>query len=255
MTLKRIKLPCVLLCCVLLLGCVFHARQAHAEDVRGDDIVAYARTFLGYPYESGAFGPDAFDCSGFVYFIFKHFGIELPHGSKYFREDPEAYGTVVGRGSYANARAGDVISWEGHVGIYTADGTVVEALNHKYGVVERFEAEKHPSGRDFFVIRINGVIPGGGRGEPSEPTTYTPPHEEITGFEDELIDISARRRGDVNGDDKVTAKDARLVLRAAARLLPLTENEEAAADVTRDGRINTRDARMILRAAARLDTL
>ena len=43
-----------------------------------EDIVQYAVTLLGKPYKSAARGPNAFDCSGFVYHVFGRFDITLP---------------------------------------------------------------------------------------------------------------------------------------------------------------------------------
>ena len=58
--------------------------------------------------------------------------------------------------------------------------------------------------------------------------------------------------GDVNGDGRVNARDARLLLRYAAGLLDEQMLDMAAADINGDGRVNARDARAILRAAAGL---
>lgn len=63
------------------------------------------------------------------------------------------------------------------------------------------------------------------------------------------------KAGDVNGDGKVNAADARLVLRVSASLEALTEEQRVVAEVTGDGKISAADARLILRAAANLDTL
>ena len=43
-----------------------------------DDIVRYAVTLLGKPYRNAAKGPDAFDCSGFVHYVYKRFDITVP---------------------------------------------------------------------------------------------------------------------------------------------------------------------------------
>lgn len=61
--------------------------------------------------------------------------------------------------------------------------------------------------------------------------------------------------GDVSGDGKVTASDARKVLRAAAGLEVLTEEQLIVADINRDDKITASDARKILRAAAGLEVL
>ena len=59
--------------------------------------------------------------------------------------------------------------------------------------------------------------------------------------------------GDINGDDKITASDARLALRFSANLENPTEQQKKAADVNNDGKVNAIDARMILRVSAGLD--
>lgn len=60
-------------------------------------------------------------------------------------------------------------------------------------------------------------------------------------------------QGDVNGDGKVTASDARLVLRHSIKLEAI-ENIEAIADINADGKITASDARLVLRIAAKLNT-
>ena len=58
--------------------------------------------------------------------------------------------------------------------------------------------------------------------------------------------------GDINGDGKVRALDARLALRASAKLEELEGAAFDAADINGDGRITANDARSILRYAAGL---
>ena len=59
--------------------------------------------------------------------------------------------------------------------------------------------------------------------------------------------------GDANGDGRVNARDARLLLRYAAGLVGEEELDLAASDYNGDGRVNARDARAVLRYAAGLD--
>ncbi len=61
--------------------------------------------------------------------------------------------------------------------------------------------------------------------------------------------------GDVDGDGRVMAKDARLAVCASARLYTLDTAAKARADVDRDGRVTAQDGRTILRASANLETL
>ena len=64
-----------------------------------------------------------------------------------------------------------------------------------------------------------------------------------------------RLAGDANGDGRLTAADARLALRASAKLEELDDMGFAAADLDPDGRITAREARWILRASAKLETI
>lgn len=72
-------------------------------------------------------------------------------------------------------------------------------------------------------------------------------------FEYTVADRPQRIIGDVTGDGKVLAADARLALRAAARLEILDEASFYAADTDFDDKVTASDARKILRVAAGLD--
>lgn len=61
------------------------------------------------------------------------------------------------------------------------------------------------------------------------------------------------KKGDVNGDGKVTAADARTVLRASSGLEKLSSDEKKAADVNDDGKVTAADARTILRKSSGLE--
>ena len=74
-----------------------------------------------------------------------------------------------------------------------------------------------------------------------------------TEFEYTVADRPQRIIGDVTGDGKVLAADARLALRAAARLEILDEASFYAADTDFDDKVTAADARKILRVAAGLD--
>lgn len=59
--------------------------------------------------------------------------------------------------------------------------------------------------------------------------------------------------GDVNGDGKLTAADARLALRISAKLETPTDVQFTAADYNKDRKITAADARSILRKSAKLE--
>lgn len=82
-----------------------------------DSIVKYGMGFLGTPYVSAGCGIDGFDCSGFVYFVFQHFNIEVPRSSSGF----DGFGKEI---SIENLQKGDILLFLsptrnviGHVGI------------------------------------------------------------------------------------------------------------------------------------------
>jgi cell wall-associated NlpC family hydrolase len=63
------------------------AVTAPAPDVvRRDSVINYARQFLGTKYCYASADPKkGFDCSGFVNYVFDHFGIDLPRSSSGFK--------------------------------------------------------------------------------------------------------------------------------------------------------------------------
>ncbi len=46
-----------------------------------DSVVAFAKTLIGTPYQWAGNTPKGFDCSGFVSYVYAHYGIELPRSS------------------------------------------------------------------------------------------------------------------------------------------------------------------------------
>ena len=59
--------------------------------------------------------------------------------------------------------------------------------------------------------------------------------------------------GDINNDGKITAADARLVLRISAKLDTASDAQFKAADYNGDGKVTAADARLVLRKSAKLD--
>lgn len=89
----------------------------------GLHVVSYARHFLGVRYSWGGSTPrTGFDCSGLVRFVYRRFGIRLPHSSW----GDLSHGHRVARGSL---RPGDLVFFYGasHVGIYVGDGRFIDA--------------------------------------------------------------------------------------------------------------------------------
>lgn len=64
---------------------------------------------------------------------------------------------------------------------------------------------------------------------------------------------SASPKGDINGNGTTDSGDARLALRHSAHLTELTATQKKIADLDGDGNITAKDARSILRIAAKID--
>ncbi|MDY2612919.1 MAG: C40 family peptidase [Lachnospiraceae bacterium] len=102
--------------------------EAAAKAEMGQAIVDYACQFIGNPYVWGGTSlTNGADCSGFVQSVFAHFGISLPRTTW----DMEHVGTAV---SYDQAIPGDIILYDGHVGIYMGNGQIVNAINSAKGI-------------------------------------------------------------------------------------------------------------------------
>jgi len=102
-----------------------------------DSLVQLALTKNGRPYVRAGSGPNSFDCSGFTMWVYRQFGIDLPHGSiTQFK-----VGKKVER---KDIRPGDLVFFYrsncvGHVGLVTevdtaGNVTFIHASTHKTGV-------------------------------------------------------------------------------------------------------------------------
>jgi hypothetical protein len=95
---------------------------------QADTAIAYARAQIGKPYQWGASGPNAFDCSGLTQKSWAAAGVSIQRTSKM------QYATLT-RVPYAQARPGDILAWGTsssassvyHVAIYLGGGRMIEA--------------------------------------------------------------------------------------------------------------------------------
>jgi len=106
-----------------------------AENDLGTQICNFGAKYLGTPYRYGGSGPGGFDCSGFVGYVYKQHGYNLP------RTAADIYGVGVAVDK-ANLRPGDVLFFKGrgtsyinHVGIYVSDNKFIHSSSPNSGGV------------------------------------------------------------------------------------------------------------------------
>jgi cell wall-associated NlpC family hydrolase len=98
----------------------FSITQAQTNSVfNADSLVGFAKKYVGTPYKWGGSSEQGFDCSGFVSFVFRHFGITTSHGAR-------DYYHLTTKVSLDSCKKGDIILFTGtnfsrksvgHVGI------------------------------------------------------------------------------------------------------------------------------------------
>ena len=129
------------------------ASPAAAASERG--IVKTASRYLGTRYRFGGTKPGAFDCSGFVRYVFGRNGISLPRTAT--DQSTVGHPIVVGLDSVA---IGDLLffstkrgQWT-HVAIYAGDGRIIHASAGSRRV--RYDDLASPRGR-WFIEHLSAI--------------------------------------------------------------------------------------------------
>lgn len=113
--------------------------QSSQGESISQQIVTYAKQFLGKPYVYGANGPNSFDCSGLTCYVYKHFGYTLPRTA--YSQGYSNYGTKIT--SISALKPGDLVFFNtlrdndvsDHAAIYIGNGQILHAENSKTGVI------------------------------------------------------------------------------------------------------------------------
>ncbi len=107
-----------------------------------------AKGFLGTPYRWGGTTPKAFDCSGFVRYVYGKLGVKLPRTA---RQQIQTGQKV----TMASLQAGDLLffnmakGYVSHVGMYLGGGMFIHASNPRSGV--RIDSIASPSYKKHVV--------------------------------------------------------------------------------------------------------
>jgi cell wall-associated NlpC family hydrolase len=83
-------------------------------------VMAYAYAQLGKPYCYAGVGPSCYDCSGLSMMAWAQAGVSMSHGSY---DQMASFPRV----SMDQLEVGDLVFWDGHVGIYVGGGAVLHA--------------------------------------------------------------------------------------------------------------------------------
>ncbi len=120
----------------------------------GWNIVAVASKYLGYSYVWGGTSPSTgFDCSGFVYYVFRAAGVPVPR---------DLWGQLQAgpRIKQANLQPGDIVFFENtytpglsHDGIYIGNGRFINAASEREGVRVSSLSESYWAARYYGASR------------------------------------------------------------------------------------------------------
>jgi hypothetical protein len=146
---------------------------AASPDSEAARVLDITRHQVGKPYKYAGIGPDSFDCSGLVWYVFKTAGLADRIGDKrrgatgylnWFKANGEISHNL------ADARPGDILIWGNgkHAGIYVSGNWAVSALNKRYDVrIHRAD----PMGLPFTaVLLVHMSRNSDGGGDPPSPT-------------------------------------------------------------------------------------
>lgn len=111
-------------------GFIYASHVAPLGEV-ADDFVAVAETFLGTPYLWGGRTSVGLDCSGLVQLAASASGYEVPRDAD--MQEAEAGEEIAGGQGETLAR-GDLVFWDGHVGIMTSPDEFLHANAHHMAV-------------------------------------------------------------------------------------------------------------------------
>lgn len=138
-------------------------------------IAAFAETFNGHKYVFG--GPSnpngGWDCSSFVSYVLGHFNIGIPGGSwKSVTNNGSSHGPVAGQyktwsggtnkssQNVNNIEAGDLLTWDTHVGFGSGKNQMFSAYSTAQGTIYT-PATAGPTGEKLLIRTINAAQGGG----------------------------------------------------------------------------------------------
>ena len=113
---------------ILFIGTTLSYAHQDTLTSKRDSIVSYAESFIKTPYIWGGTSPKGFDCTGFLYFVYKHFGIKVSRASS-------GYDSVGSKIDLTMVRPADILLFTGTDATKRKVGHVGIVLSNKDGLV------------------------------------------------------------------------------------------------------------------------
>ncbi len=188
----------------------------------GNGIITFAKQFVGRPYVWGGNSlTDGIDCSHFVWQILTRCGA---YDGEYTTSGGwRSLGTEVA--SLDEARAGDVICYNGHVALYDGEGKIVEALNENAGItcdrpvdcdtiltIRRFAADDEIGGTNAEKI-WNYFLMHGFTKEGAAGIMGNIANEASTDLNPTLLEYGSTSRTSLSGEQYTNLVDAGIISR------------------------------------------
>ena len=126
---------------------------SNATSGKGSSIVETALSHLGTRYVYGGASAGGFDCSGFVQYVYRHFGFNITRTatSQYYNDGEHVSRSELMPGDLVFFGSGGEIT---HVGIYIGGGRFIHAANPRKGVIISSLSESYYNARYFGANRI-----------------------------------------------------------------------------------------------------
>jgi cell wall-associated NlpC family hydrolase len=139
----------ILLFFILLVGLVLPVKgMTESTLVSRDSLVSFAKSHIGTPYVYGGSTERGFDCSGFVYYVFKKFGITVSRTSRGFSDYPK-------KTEITGAKTGDVIAFTGTNSAIRKIGHVGIVIQNNDGVIDFIHSSSSKKHFGVTVTRFN----------------------------------------------------------------------------------------------------
>jgi len=133
---------------ILFLGSTLSYANEINSNSKRDSIITYAQSFMKTPYVWGGTSPSGFDCTGFLYYVYKNFGIKVSRASSGY----ENFGKKM---ILEDVRPADILLFTGTDPSRRKVGHVGMVLKNSDGVIEFIHSSSSKKHFGVTVTRYN----------------------------------------------------------------------------------------------------